>query len=156
MRSLTPKGVGKIFLRGQGGRGRIVFGSAEGGQNFFACAKRGPEKSTTDDHDVPIDNPPLFPSIMIAAPLTPKIINNEQFLNYHFTVTKIKLVIDRDGATCRNNNHFERPTILNAPSDEHSNIGQTVQTGELGQTHKLHKQTDATKRIRLTPLLRGR
>ncbi len=28
---------------------------------------------------------------------------------------KTKSVIDRDGATCRNNNHFERPTILNAP-----------------------------------------
>ena len=32
----------------------------------------------------------------------------------------IKSVIDRDGATCRNNNHFDRPTILNAPWDEHS------------------------------------
>ncbi len=32
----------------------------------------------------------------------------------------IKSVIDRDGATCRNNNHFERPTILNAPCDEDS------------------------------------
>ncbi len=30
------------------------------------------------------------------------------------------LVIDRDGATCQNNNHFKRPTILNAPWDEHS------------------------------------
>ncbi len=27
----------------------------------------------------------------------------------------IKSVIDRDGATCQNNNHFERSTILNAP-----------------------------------------
>ncbi len=36
----------------------------------------------------------------------------------------IKSVIDRDGATCRNNNHFERPTILNT-----------------------NKHTDATKRI---------
>ncbi len=27
----------------------------------------------------------------------------------------IKSVIDRDGATCRNNNNFERPTIFNAP-----------------------------------------
>ena len=31
----------------------------------------------------------------------------------------IKSVIDRDDATCQNNNHFERPTILNAPWDEH-------------------------------------
>ena len=35
-------------------------------------------------------------------------------------IMKIKSVIDRDGATCQNNNHFERPTILNAPCDEHS------------------------------------
>ncbi len=28
---------------------------------------------------------------------------------------QIKSVIDRDGATCRNNNHFARPTILYAP-----------------------------------------
>ncbi len=32
----------------------------------------------------------------------------------------IKSMIDHDGATCRNNNHFEHPTILNAPWDEHS------------------------------------
>ena len=32
----------------------------------------------------------------------------------------IKNMIGRDGATGRNNNHFERPTILNAPGDEHS------------------------------------
>ncbi len=29
-------------------------------------------------------------------------------------------MIDRDGATCRNNNHFEGSTILNAPWDAHS------------------------------------
>ena len=29
-------------------------------------------------------------------------------------------MINRDGTTCRNNNHFEHPTILNAPWDEHS------------------------------------
>ena len=33
---------------------------------------------------------------------------------------KIKSVIDRVSATCWNNNYFERPTILNAPWDEHS------------------------------------
>ena len=27
-------------------------------------------------------------------------------------------MIDRDGAACQNNNHFERPTILSAPCDE--------------------------------------
>ena len=32
----------------------------------------------------------------------------------------IKSVIDRGGATGPNNNHFDRPTILNAPWDEHS------------------------------------
>ncbi len=31
----------------------------------------------------------------------------------------IKSVIDHDGATCRNSNHFECPTILNALWDEH-------------------------------------
>ncbi len=56
----------------------------------------------------------------------------------------IKSVIDRNGATCRNNNHFERPTILNAPRDAHS----MVQTGELLQTHKqTNKQMDTTKSI---------
>ena len=56
---------------------------------------------------------------------------------------------------------FERPTIMNAPWDEHSvlffkSVGQTVQTGELGHTYKqthtsthphTHKHTDATKHI---------
>ncbi len=32
----------------------------------------------------------------------------------------IKSVINRVCATCQNNNHFEYPTILNAPWDEHS------------------------------------
>ena len=32
-----------------------------------------------------------------------------------FSNLNIKSVIDRDGATGRNNNHFERPTVLNAP-----------------------------------------
>ena len=69
---------------------------------------------------------------------------------YCSTFSYIKSVIDRDGATSRNNNHLERPTIFNAPKHEHcimskiKVIGQTVQTGELGQTVK---QTDATKRI---------
>ncbi len=35
-------------------------------------------------------------------------------------VNIIKSVIDRNGAACWNNNHFERPTILNPPWDEHS------------------------------------
>ena len=38
------------------------------------------------------------------------------------SVLTIKSMIDRDGATCRNNNHFERPAILNAPWDEHSTM----------------------------------
>ena len=45
----------------------------------------------------------------------------------------IKSITDRDGAICRNNNHFERPTILNASWDAH--------------TQNTHKHTDATKRI---------
>ena len=50
-------------------------------------------------------------------------------------------MIDRDGRTCRNNNHFERPTILNAlqeSSDKQTNKQTNRQT---------NKQTDATKRI---------
>ncbi len=35
-----------------------------------------------------------------------------------YTSIKIKSLIDRDGATCRNNNQFECPTILNDPWDE--------------------------------------
>ncbi len=33
----------------------------------------------------------------------------------------IKSVINRDGATCRNNNHFERPSILNRQTDRQTN-----------------------------------
>ncbi len=44
---------------------------------------------------------------------------NETKSSYGIVTTNpfltIKRVIDRNGATCRNNNHFERPTILNAP-----------------------------------------
>ena len=36
-------------------------------------------------------------------------------LRFRLMVRGIKSVIDRDGVTCRNNNQFERPTILNAP-----------------------------------------
>ena len=36
------------------------------------------------------------------------------------SVIAIKSMIDCDGATCRNNNHFECPTVLNAPWDDHS------------------------------------
>ena len=41
-------------------------------------------------------------------------------LEITWTLNKIKSVINRDGATCQNNNYFECPTILNAPWDEHS------------------------------------
>ena len=35
-------------------------------------------------------------------------------------VHRQEIPIKIDGATCRNNNHFEYPTILNAPWDAHS------------------------------------
>ncbi len=37
------------------------------------------------------------------------------FQTHGYSLTHIKSVIDCDGATCRNNNHFEHPTMLNAP-----------------------------------------
>ena len=43
---------------------------------------------------------------------------------------EIKSVIDRDGATCRNYNHFERPTILNAPWDAQTNRQTNRQTNK--------------------------
>ncbi len=58
--------------------------------------------------------------------------------------SKIKSVIDRGGATCQNSNHFERPTILNAPWDAHS----IKQESSDKHTNKhTNKHTDATKRI---------
>ncbi len=47
--------------------------------------------------------------------------------------TGIKSVINRDGTACRNNNHFECPTTLNSPWNEHSK--------------QTDGQTDATKLI---------
>ena len=51
-----------------------------------------------------------------------------KFGSMDFSQPLIKSVIDRDGATCRNNNHFERPTILYAPWDEHKQESSDRQT----------------------------
>ena len=56
---------------------------------------------------------------------------------------QIKSVIDRNGATCRNNNHFEHATILNAPLDAHSRRAQTYTPTNT----PTNKHTVATKRV---------
>ena len=63
------------------------------------------------------------------------------------TLIKIKSVIDR--ATYRNNNRFERPTILNIKNQGHRSNGTNRRTRTNTQTHK---QTDVTKHI-ISPAL---
>ena len=77
-------------------------------------------------------------------------------------------MINRDGATCQNNNHFEHPTILKAPWDAHSTmffksvaalcfVGPFAVLGQsqvpISTTTRQYGRTDATKRIisSLTP-----
>ncbi len=69
----------------------------------------------------------------------------------HFYDT-IKSVIDRDGATCRNNNNFECPTILNAPWEEH--FLKFFLNGSNRRVWQTDRQTDATKPI-ISPALRS-
>ncbi len=62
---------------------------------------------------------------------------------------KIKSVIDRYGATWRNNNHFERPTIFKSQGQRSNGSNRRAWTNR-----QTHKQMDAAKRI-ISPALRS-